>query len=261
MTEFTNRECEMRVAKISFSVPFLFFTLLASIAPVSSAHADSNALWKIVHGKCTADIRDHGLPAPCAVVSDKGRYAILKDRDGATQFLLIPTDKVTGIEDPAILKPDAPNYFDEAWANRHFVEDRLHKKLPREDIALAINSAYGRSQNQLHIHIDCVRPDVAAALKAHEGEIGLFPDKTITLVLAGHSYRVGRIVGDSLARSNPFALIAAAGTMAAQTIVVTGAHFRDGRDGFYLLNDHAGLLPPDHASGEELEDHSCAIAG
>ena len=251
----------MRVAKISFSAPVLFFTLLALIAPGSSARADPDALWKIVHDKCAGDVRDHGTPAPCAVVSDKGRYAILKDRDGATQFLLIPTDKVTGIEDPAILKPNAPNYFDEAWANRHFVEDQLHKKLPREDIALAINSVYGRSQNQLHIHIDCVRPDVAAALKAHEGEIGFFPDNTTALVLAGHSYRVGRIEGDSLVSSNPFALIAAAGNMAAQTLVVTGAHFRDGRDGFYVLNDRAGLLPLDHASGEELEDHSCAIAG
>ena len=43
--------------------------------------------------------------------------------------------------------------------------------MPRDDISLAVNSVYGRSQNQLHIHIDCVRSDVRNALRAADPTI------------------------------------------------------------------------------------------
>ncbi len=48
--------------------------------------------------------------------------------------------------------------------------------------------------------------------------------------------------------------------MASQTLVLTGAAFADGRDGFYLLADRVDLLAGDRASGEELLDHDCAVA-
>ncbi len=39
--------------------------------------------------------------------------------------------------------------------------------------AWRVNSIYGRSQDQLHIHIDCIKPAVGAALHAHASAIGL----------------------------------------------------------------------------------------
>src|SRR5665213_2892025 len=39
-----------------------------------------------------------------------------------------------------------------------------------------------------------------------------------------------------------------------QTLVVIAATFKDGRDGFYLLNDHVDAAKADTASGEELLD-------
>ena len=81
-------------------------SLLAILGPVACtpvAAADPNALWNIVNGQCVPDQSNNGDPAPCALVDlDGGEprgYAVLKDLVGATQFLLIPTERVTGIEE------------------------------------------------------------------------------------------------------------------------------------------------------------------
>jgi CDP-diacylglycerol diphosphatase len=142
-------------------VPWLTISALILGPPIPAAHAaDPSALWNITSGKCVPDMRDHKNPAPCTVVDLDAGFVILKDIVGATQFLAIPTARVTGIEDPAILAPNAPNYWDRAWRERALTEHLAGKPLPREALSLAVNSAYGRSQNQLHIHIDCVREDV-----------------------------------------------------------------------------------------------------
>jgi CDP-diacylglycerol pyrophosphatase len=52
----------------------------------------------------------------------------------------------------------------------------------------------------------------------------------------------------------------AASDMGAETIVVAGAKFGDGQDGFILLEDRAGRAPLDNAHGEDLQDHTCGVA-
>src|SRR5579862_3386695 len=87
--------------------------------PSPPIHPNGQALWRIVRDQCVADQLTHNTPAPCEVVSiasgEARGFVVLKDRNGATQFLLLPTAKITGIEDPAILEPDAVNYFAKAW--------------------------------------------------------------------------------------------------------------------------------------------------
>jgi CDP-diacylglycerol pyrophosphatase len=194
---------------------------------------------------------------------EKG-YAVLKDIVGATQFLLIPTLRISGIESFSILDPDAPNYWDAAWRARYFVEERAQQPLPRDDISLAINSAVGRTQDQLHIHIDCVRADVKAALAAHQADITAvwtpFP-----VPLVGHTYRAMRVESDYLGDANPFRLLAdsdpkIASDMGQYTLVVVGMTFTGGKPGFVVLDGHADAATGDHASGEELQDHACELA-
>ena len=48
--------------------------------------------------------------------------------------------------------------------------------------------------------------------------------------------------------------------MGNQTLVLVGATFPDGIEGFVLLDNHADLLAGDFASGEQLQDHTCAVA-
>ena len=232
------------------------FLLVLAIRPAVAE--DPDALWNIISQKCVPNEREYGQPKPCDKVDLTGEYVVLKDRDGATQFLVMPTDRITGIEDPAILAPNAPNYWEDAWEARSFVDERAHRTMPRDTISLAINSVSGRSQNQLHIHVDCVRPDVRNALHDHADSIGAtwakFPKQ-----LAGHDYMAIRIAAPDLAHSNPFDLLAddvpgAKADMGHYTLVVVGL-----TDGFVLLAGHATGLT-NHGSGEELQDHTCALA-
>ena len=71
--------------------------------------------------------------------------AVLKDLVGTTQYLLIPTARVTGIESPEILSPGAPNYFQSAWEAKSFVDQRAGWTLPRDWVSLAINSVLALS--------------------------------------------------------------------------------------------------------------------
>jgi CDP-diacylglycerol pyrophosphatase len=230
----------------------LVVTACLAAAAVARA-ADPDALWKIVHDKCAVGT------APCTFIDPAKGYALLKDRVGDTQYLLIPTRKVTGIESPAILEPDAPNYFAAAWSFMDKVTAAAHHTVPRDYLSLAINSESGRSQNQLHIHLDCLRTDVHASLMAALAQIG--PAwAPLPVPLAGHPYAALRVPGRDLQQVNPFRLLAAATSdMKDQTLVVVGADFADG-PGFIILNDHVGATAGDQASGEELQDHDCAVA-
>jgi CDP-diacylglycerol pyrophosphatase len=222
-----------------------------------AARADPNALWDIVNDRCVPDQQQHGDPAPCALVD--GDSAVLKDLVGDRQFLLIPTARVTGIESPELLAPDAPNYFADAWRARSFVDERAGFTLPRDWVSLAINSEDARTQDQLHIHVDCVRADVAEALAVHADAVGPawapFP-----VPLVGDEYSAIAVEGEDI-DVNPFQLLAdgiagAREDMGRQTLVVVGAYLPGGRPGFVILADHVDVALGDTAGGEALQDHA-----
>jgi CDP-diacylglycerol pyrophosphatase len=240
-SDMTRRDADL--ARVSCrpimhpGIRILLITLgmLGACTP-SASDEPRSVLWPIV-GQCLANQTTEGNPAPC-VFADKARgYAILKDIRGPTQFLLIATDRRWGTEDDRIRAANAPNYFVQAWSARACVSRLADTAVPDSAISLAINSRHGRSDGQLHIHIDRVRADIAAQLR-HDRP---------TIALLGHDYRVQHV--DALAGTNIFALVQSA-VSGDPTIVVIG----DPAGGFYVLSDTAHGL--DRASGEELQvDH------
>jgi len=226
----------------------------------ASANADPNALWTIVHDQCVPDQETTGAPAPCALVDlaagEQRGYAVLKDLVGATQYLLIPTERIPGIESPALLEPAAPNYFAAAWEAKSFVDARAGVDIPRDFVSLAINSAVARSQNQLHIHVDCVRADVREALTRRIADVG--PDWVpFGEPLRGHVYRAMAVEGETLDAANPVQLLAnRSDDMGLETLVVVGTYLRDGRPGFVLLASRADPATGNSGAGEELQDHT-----
>lgn len=206
--------------------------------------ADPDALWKIVEGKCVPAAQAGNQPKPCLSVDFARGVAVLKDLNGEYQFLAIPTARISGIEDDAV---SADRSFEIAWEARTAVEARLGRTLPRDAVSLAVNSANGRSQNQLHVHIDCLDATVRTAIAgAAIGEDWVpFP-----ALLAGHRYIARRVHGETLAGINPFKLLAAkiGGPMGSWTLVVVGAP----QSGFVLLAGNDDL-----AHGEDLQDHTC----
>ena len=214
-----------------------------------SAEPADLAIWRIVDQGCNV------APSPPRerqdlTCNDRQGYAILKDRCGTTHFLLIPTVRRTGVESPELQEAGEPNYFALAWAVR---EVSRTEEPADTDVALAINSRYGRSQSQLHIHIDSLRPEVRLALRTLR--LPLADDTRLELM--GHRYRVDHL--DTLARS-PFVQVAnewdahTTDERARLTLAVAG----DGASGFYLLSDRADALTLDRGHAEELLRHpSC----
>lgn len=228
------------------------------------AAADPNALWQIVSLDCVPAARTTGKTGICATVDLPGRYALLRDRNGVAQHLLIPTDRISGVESPVLLTPDAPNYWADAWNARRYVEAALKKAqrapLADDEIGLEINSAMRRSQEQLHIHIDCMQAKATGALARHRND----PPHVWTWdMIDGTRYRIMHIPGPSF-DFNPFDLVAGPRTspdvMAEQTILVTGAGASATDAGWFVLNsslDTGGGT----GSAETLLDHRCEAAG
>ncbi len=233
-------------------------TLLLAGFPAGTAHADSDpdVLWRFVHEQCVPDQQANLNPAPCAAVDlsagiDRG-HAVFKDYVGDHQYLLIPTTRITGIEDPALLRPDAPNYLADAWRTRAFTESSAGGALPRDWISLAVNGAVARTQNQLHIHIDCLRADVHRTLRDFAGAIGPVW-APLPVPLAGSRYDA--LAVDDLDAVNPFALAAAGADPALLTLAVVGTG-TESDPGFVVLRSQAdpaaGVLP----AAELLQDHT-----
>src|SRR5260221_2319725 len=218
--------------------------------------ADPDALWtKVVQVCLKSD--PHLDPAnPCDVVAPEADFLLVKDLCGPTQYLLLPTHRLSGIESDELAK--APNYFQLAWEHRTWVSQRVGRMLAPDEIALALNSADRRSQNQFHIHIDRARSGLSDALRAYQtdpvGRWSLFR-------FQGHDYHLTRLT--DLSTQNPITLVrarvaAAQGVMRHQSIGLIGATFADGSNGFYLLNgEYDGVANGGGTGGggwaEELE--------
>jgi CDP-diacylglycerol pyrophosphatase len=231
-----------------------------------AAHSENpDALWNFVHKDCVPNQLAHGDPKPCVEVAlkdgvDRG-YAVFKDRNGPAQFLLIPTQRITGIESPALLEAGAVSYFADAWEARHYVEKMLGRAMPIDTLSLAVNSVLARTQNQLHIHIDCIRADVRKILMAERATIG---DRWMPLgePIDGHPFQAMRVLGTTLAGHDPFRLLAdgvpgAAADMGQRTLVVVGMVFDGPAPGFVILENKVDLLHGDFAAGARLQDHAC----
>ena len=127
--------------------------------------------------------------------------------------------------------------------------------------ALAINSRCARTEDQLHIHISCIRSEVQRCLeeKDKSGEISSQPAHPSQIILGPNCnpYDVVKI-GSLAGKSSPFNVIQHFPgindkNMDEQSIAVVGS---DATDKYYLLNTyHHG---PDIGGAEELLNQDCS---
>jgi CDP-diacylglycerol pyrophosphatase len=200
---------------------------------------------------------------PCLDVDlgDQARpgTAVLRAPGEPTHIVVMPTDTVSGLEAPSLRGMRGTAYWRAALSARHFVSESLKGRVPVDEIGLAVNSARGRSQDQLHIHLDCMKPRVLAASKAHGHGIRTtwapFP-----VPLAGDRYFALRVPAAEIERFNPFAALTRLPgrrpdlheTSFAALATLSG----DPVPGVYLL---AYRVPS--ASAEDLMDHTCSATG
>ena len=66
------------------------------------------------------------------------------------------------------------------------------RTLPREAVGVAVNSAFARSQDQLHLHVDCMDKDVVDALSAYQDALDE-QWRVMTVALKGRHYWARRL--------------------------------------------------------------------
>jgi CDP-diacylglycerol pyrophosphatase len=224
-------------------------------------NAGRDAYRQIVQDQCVTNWTQHHNPYPCEKVflaeaeTDSTGYALLADPDGGAHYLLIPTQTMTSTENGELLDPNLPNYFADAWDGRYLLSNFIGHAVPRIDVGLVVTTPASRTQNQFHIHIECLRQDVVGALSATADKV---TDVWSPVTVAGFPFQALRLPVQGLEGSNPFELVAklspdARHHVGSYTIVVAGVQYRSG-PGFIVLT---GTGP----SGDLLLDSGCMVAG
>ncbi len=229
--------------------------LCLSFAAAAYAFGERAALWGVVKDLCLPIHRVIGVALPCQKVDMERGYVVIRAPGDETRIIIVPTTKIGGIESPALLREDAPNYWAFAWSERGRVIASAGRPLDDwSDIGMAINSSVSRAQDQLHIHVDCVDARLKRALAANAARLS---QKWVSLELTpwGQRYRVKRIGASDLERS-VFQMVAneipgARGRMGRLSIAVVGHVGAGGERGFVVLVNGA------RGHAEELLDHEC----
>jgi CDP-diacylglycerol pyrophosphatase len=237
--------------------------LVVTLALPAAAAADPSrdVLWAALKTCVLAKrIADRTFPCLSVDLGDKDRpgSAVLRAPGEPTHIVVMPTDTTPGLEAPVLRGPRGAAYWRAALAARPFVSDALKGRLPLEAVGLAVNSARGRSQDQLHIHLDCLKPSVLAAVKAHGRQIRgtwtRFP-----VPLAGDRFHAMRVPEAEAARFNPFAALRTLPgprpDLHRTSFAAVATPPGDPEPGFLLLAYRAPS-----ASAEDVMDHSCAVA-
>lgn len=244
--------------------PAVLFASLVLVVALASSFASRAALGLVVDS-CKLGFALTGAPFPCFKIAQASQplaaYAILREPTHRERTILTPLADIAGIEDPRLLAPDGPNYFDYAWKERSIVLDAFPEKDAWQDAALAINARTNRTQDHLHIHMGCVSSRLKSALIGQSARINALEFRKISTRLAWRSFWVKFYRADSLSDINPFQLVAdgvpgARADMGDLSIGVVGASLQNGQRGFYILAQLYGA-DNSYGSAEDVLDPKC----
>jgi CDP-diacylglycerol pyrophosphatase len=90
---------------------------------------------------------------------------LYRAKTGAIHFLLLPLQPISGIESQQLFSASAIDYLALGWQERQIVSHAYGRPVPDNALAISINSVSGRSQNQLHLHLSCLRQDIRVLLQ------------------------------------------------------------------------------------------------
>jgi len=158
MNPFNRRSSSNKALSIARSVALALFLA----APAFGAET-RDTLWNIVStcmdtgaadycARCVAPRAEAGCNRPCRnttqVWAESPQFVVIRDRkmcgcpEDFVHGLALPRNRVTGAEDPG--RPEG--IWEYAWA-------AAARRMPENEIALAVNPRNRRSQDQLHVHI------------------------------------------------------------------------------------------------------------
>lgn len=220
-------------------------------------HQNGDALWRMISQQCIPGQQSKNNPSPCQCVDFAQGFVTLKDRNGPLQYLLMPVARISGIESPALLDAATPDFFALAWQQRSLLSMRHGAAVPDSVASLTINSEFGRTQNQLHIHISCLRPDVRQALDSLAPQLDR---QWRPYTLTAHRWLIRTLTPAELTQQSSFIRLSQEVPQAQQEMGKYGlalASLPDGR--LALMAIKRNWLALNRGSAEELQDHRCAM--
>ncbi|WP_043351635.1 CDP-diacylglycerol diphosphatase [Methylobacterium sp. B1] len=244
-----------------FAALLVALSAMAAVPAAAAPDPSRDVLWAALK-TCVLAKRLANRTFPCLSVdlgdADRPGSAVLRAPGEPTHSVVMPTDTVAGLEAPVLRGPRGAAYWRAALAARPLVSDVLKGKLSPAEVGLAVNSARGRSQDQLHIHLDCLKPSVLKAVRAHGRQVrhtwSRFP-----VPLAGDRYYALRVPEAEAAQSNPFAALhtlpGARPDLHRTSFAALATPPGDPEPGYILLAYRAPS-----ASAEDVMDHSCRLA-
>jgi CDP-diacylglycerol pyrophosphatase len=247
----------LRFARVQVAV--LAVTLCFAAVAVAALELPRGALRTVVRA-CALTYKTIGVALPCLAVNqgDEGRpgYVVIRAPDRTTHIIVVPIAAIDGIEDHRLLKPPAGEYWRAALAARSYVVSAARLPVVLSRVALAINSELTRSQDQLHIHAECVRPEIAASLFGQKRVVGIGWTRSQRVVAGTYPY-LQTITSDQIASGNLFEILASVPGGRAGTSGVTAL----------LVEDPAQpsrfILAAQRGAGRSVESffaHSCERA-
>ncbi len=244
------------LARAAFRLLLALDVGASAVAPCTAGVldlSDRGALWEVVHKLCLPMHATLGVSLPCLSVDEERGYVVIRAPGDATRIIVVPTVHTAGIESPSLLRDDAPNFWAYAWQERERVASAAQRPLGWNDIGMAINSRPARTQDQMHIHVDCIDARLKKALAG--AKLSTQRWSQLNLRPWAGSYRAKRLPENGLDRS-VFQTVAkeipgAQTNMGLQTIAVAGVTDAKGGRGFVVLENGTS------GSAEELLDHKC----
>jgi CDP-diacylglycerol pyrophosphatase len=168
-------------------------------------------------------------------------------------LLVSPTAKIQGLESEELRSAEAPNLWLCAWKERNRLNALTGQHLSSNRIIMAVNSKATRSQDQLHLHLACVKRDVRGFFELQAiPQTGTWSSVHIDTLNA--NFFVKRLPADGL-KQNVFRIVLnelpAPFQSRDQQLVAVVASSNKNSNGFILL------VSFDSTSAENLMDHTC----
>lgn len=237
----------------------LLNSLFLFLQPIS-AHADRNVLWEKINENCVPNYLQHETYRPCSLIDLYRGIAIYKVDNDKFQYLLLPTEKITGLEDPKLMMDDTKNYFNEAWIARSFFTERLGKNIKENYISLAINPKNSRTQDQLHIHVSCISNDFTRILSNLSNKnISSNWSVNQTFVLYNYLFHYKKVSYHELVNTNLFKKIAKEVIREKGDLKNTGVGLVKVSMNDFILFIAIGS-GKNGIPGEIVQDHECTLA-
>lgn len=214
-----------------------------------------DSLWKNVQERCLVP------PTPshtdCVIVDRTQGFVLYKDMIGASHYLVIPDQAVAGVDDPRVWKDSQRNAWAFGWQARDVVGKAVGHALPDTLLGLAINARASRSQDQLHIHLDCISERARDFLA--NGDIGT---QWRDLSFNGKSVRAMLIPADQPSLSvNPFGLVRqdVGGDIADRGVFMAYVKPASGTAGFVVVDEPVDKVRGSNGHASDFLDRGCKL--